>query len=223
MNWNKVIIALDVDLLSDVTRITKKFENKIKFYKIGLQLFTKHGKAAVEKVQKTGARVFLDLKFHDIPNTAAKASENATELGVFMFNVHAQGGLEMMRTAKQAAVKKARARGITPPKILGVTVLTSINSRILNKELNVPKTAENYVVHLARLAKKAGLDGVVSSAHEAKKIRKACGKDFLIVTPGIRFTKDTAHDQKRVATPEEAFANGADYIVMGRSLIEGMN
>ncbi len=222
LNWSKVILALDVDSLNDVSKITKKFENKIKFYKIGLQLFTKHGKAAVKKVHKTGANVFLDLKFHDIPNTVAKASENATELGVFMFNVHAQGGLEMMRAAKEISVQKARSLGIKPPKILGVTVLTSLNSAILKKELKINVVAEDYVLTLAKLAKKASLDGVVASAHEAKKIRKACGEKFLIVTPGIRFIKNAAHDQKRVATPQEAFDAGADYIVMGRSLLNGI-
>ena len=220
VSWNKVIFALDVDSLNDAAKLTKKFENKIKFYKIGLQLFTQCGKAAVEKVHMTGARVFLDLKFHDIPNTVAKASENATELGVFMFNVHAQGGLEMMRAAKEASLKKAKTLGIKPPKVLGVTLLTSLNESALKNELKVNKKMDDYVVMLAKLAKRAGLDGVVASAHEAKKIRKPCGKNFLIVTPGIRLDKGSAQDQKRVATPGEAFDAGADYIVMGRALLK---
>lgn len=220
VSWSKVIFALDVDSLKDVHRITKKFENKIKFYKIGLQLFTQSGKAAVEKVHQTGARVFLDLKFHDIPNTVAKAAENATELGVYMFNVHAQGGLEMMRAAKEASLKKAKTLGIKPPKVLGVTLLTSLNQSALKNELKVNRKTDDYVVMLAKLAQKAGLDGVVASVHEAKKIRKACGKNFLIVTPGIRLEIGNVHDQKRVATPREAFDAGADYIVMGRALLK---
>lgn len=220
VSWSKVIFALDVDSLKDVHRSTKKFENKIKFYKIGLQLFTQCGKAAVEKVHQTGARVFLDLKFHDIPNTVAKASENAAELGVFMFNVHALGGLDMMRAAKEASLKKAKTLGIKPPRVLGVTLLTSLNQASLKNELKVNRKTDDYVVTLAKLAQKAGLDGVVASAHEAKKIRKACGKNFLIVTPGIRLAQGIAQDQKRVATPREAFDAGADYIVMGRALLK---
>ncbi len=220
VSWNKVIFALDVDSLNDAAKITKNFENEIKFYKIGLQLFTRHGKTAVEKVHKTGAHVFLDLKFHDIPNTVAKAAENATELGVFMFNVHAQGGLEMMRAAKEASLKKAKTLGIKPPKVLGVTLLTSLNQSALKNELKVNKKTDDYVVMLTKLAQRAGLDGVVASAQEAKKIRKACGKNFLIVTPGIRLDKGSAQDQKRVATPGEAFGAGADYIVMGRALLK---
>lgn len=218
--WEKTIVALDVDSVHDAQRIMDKLGSKTKFFKIGLQLFTRCGRKSIDAVHKHNARVFLDLKFHDIPNTVAKASENVAHYNVAMFNVHALGGLDMMRAAKEASEKKAKELGITPPKLLGVTLLTSMNENNLQSELTISKKPQDYVMSLAKLAQKAGLDGVVASAWEAKKIRKACGRNFLIVTPGIRLEKGNVHDQKRVATPREALNAGADYIVMGRALLK---
>lgn len=180
----------------------KKLQGVVAFFKIGLQLFTREGPAVVAMVRRYGAEVFLDLKFHDIPNTVARACESAAQLGVSFLTLHTSGGKEMMAAA---AVQKKR------PKLLGVTVLTS--------EMGDAHT-EKRVVELARSAQEAGLDGVVCSGHEIAAVRRACGKDFLLVVPGIRPVGSTVGDQKRVMTPREALDAGADYLVMGRPILE---
>lgn len=185
--------------------------------KIGTQLFTAAGPAAVELARKRGWRVFLDLKFHDIPNTVAGAVREATRLGVFMLNVHASGGVVMMRDAAEAASKAAAEFGVSKPICLGVTVLTSLDRRALDVELGVPATVEAHVLHLARLAREAGLDGCVASPREIAPLRLALGPRWVIVTPGIR-PADRADDQVRTATPRAALAAGADYLVIGRPI-----
>ena len=185
--------------------------------KIGNQLFTAAGPTAVERALKRGARVFLDLKYHDIPNTVAGAVREATRLGVFMLNVHASGGVAMMRAASDAAAKAASDFAVTRPIVLGVTVLTSLDRRALLSEVGVAASVEGHVLRLAERAREAGLDGCVASPQEIGLLRRALGDHWKIVTPGIR-PADRGDDQRRVATPESAVRAGADYIVVGRPI-----
>ena len=204
MDKDKIIIALDVNTIKEAKRLLDILSPHVKIFKIGMELFYSCGTKAVELVKKYDREVFLDLKFHDIPNTVKNASKVATKLGVFMFNVHASGGSDMMKAAIGGAEEESERQGIDRPRILGVTVLTSIES------------SQDQVLNLARSAKESGIDGVVASPKEAKAIRKGLGKDFLIVTPGIRPEGSEKQDQKRTATPQEALQAGADYIVIGR-------
>ncbi len=185
--------------------------------KIGNQLFTAAGPAAIERAHKRGMRVFLDLKYHDIPNTVAGAVREATRLGVFMLNVHASGGVAMMRAAAEAATKAARDFAVTRPIVLGVTVLTSLDRKALSEELGVAASVESHVLRLAERAREAGLDGCVASPQEIGLLRRALGRSWTIVTPGIR-PADRGDDQKRVATPARAIRAGSDYLVVGRPI-----
>ena len=212
---DRIIVALDVNTLKEEERLLDVLSPHIRIFKIGIELFYSCGVKAVELVKKYDKEVFLDLKFHDIPNTVYAASKVAAKLGVFMFNVHASGGIDMMRKAVEGAEEESEKLGIARPNILGVTVLTSMDSEAL-KKTGLDKSPEEQVLNLARLAKEAGLDGVVASPEEIISIRKNIGKDFLIVTPGVRPEGSEALDQKRAAVPKEAFARGADYIVIGR-------
>jgi orotidine-5'-phosphate decarboxylase len=181
--------------------------------KVGSQLFTSEGPRAVEKLAGLGAGIFLDLKFHDIPNTVAGAVAAAADLpNVRMLTLHTTGGLEMMRAAREAVTGKKRR-----PALLGVTVLTSLDAPAL-KSIGISGSVASRAVALARLAKQAGLDGVVTSMHEAKAIRRACGSQFLIVIPGVRPRNGSVQDQSRVATPADAIRAGADYLVVGRPI-----
>jgi orotidine-5'-phosphate decarboxylase len=188
-------------------------------FKVGLELFTAFGQEAVQAVQKEGGHVFLDLKLHDIPNTVSRAAEEAVKLGVEMFNLHATGGLEMMRETADRCRKLAEKLGRPSPTILGVTILTSLDEENL-KEVGLVGPVQERVVHLAELAQKAGIDGVVASPQEIIPIRQRCGPRFIIVTPGIRpaFVEVSKDDQKRVMTAKEAINAGADYIVIGRPI-----
>lgn len=215
MMKDKIIIALDVNTLKEEERLLDILSPEAQIFKIGMELFYSCGSKALDLVKKYDKDIFLDLKFHDIPNTVYAASKAAVRFGVFMFNVHASGGIEMMKKAVEAAEEESEKLGISRPNILGVTVLTSIDKEAL-KRSGVNKSPEEQVLNLARLAKDAGLDGVVASPEEISAIRKTMGRDFLIVTPGVRPAGSDAGDQKRVATPKEAFERGADYIVIGR-------
>ena len=212
---DKVIIALDVNTLKEEEKLLDILSPYVQVFKVGMELFYSCGTKAIDLVKKYDKDVFLDLKFYDIPNTVYAASKAAVKFGAYMFNVHASGGLEMMKKAVEGAEEESEKLGISRPKILGVTVLTSIDSEAL-KKTGINKSPEEQVLNLARLAKDAGLDGVVASPEEISAIRKAMGKDFLIVTPGVRPEGSDSGDQKRVATPKEAFQRGADYIVIGR-------
>ena len=212
---DKIIVALDVNTLKEEERLLDILSPHVQVFKIGMELFYSCGLKAIELVKKYDRDIFLDLKFHDIPNTVYAASKAAVRFGVFMFNVHASGGIDMMQKAVEGAEEESEKLGISRPKILGVTVLTSMDSEAL-KKIGINKLPEEQVLNLARLTKDAGLDGVVASPEEISVIRKAIGKDFLIVTPGVRPEGSDAGDQKRVATPKEAFQRGADYIVIGR-------
>jgi orotidine-5'-phosphate decarboxylase len=185
--------------------------------KIGTQLFTAAGPAAVERAHKRGHRVFLDLKYHDIPNTVAGATREATRLGVFMLDVHASGGLAMMRAAAEAATKAAKDFAVARPIVLGVTVLTSLDRKALPHDLGVAGSVESHVLRLAERAREAGLDGCVASAREIGLLRGALGPRWVIVAPGIR-PAERGDDQARVATPRAAITAGADYLVVGRPI-----
>ncbi len=218
----RVIIALDVGSLDEAEKVVRATGERAVVYKIGSELFTRCGPSSVELLRKHGKEVFLDLKFHDIPNTVSRAVAAAAALGVKMLNVHAFGGAEMMRAAVEAA---RRAGGGEGPKVLAVTVLTSIDESILGEDIGCPagRGVEEQVVHLAKVAAGSGLDGVVASAKEVAVIRQSVGSEFLIVAPGIRPRWAAKGDQRRVTTPAEALRAGADYIVVGRPVTASEN
>ncbi len=221
MPWKeKLIIALDVSNPKEAIDIVDRLSDFSSVFKVGFELFVSAGPKIVDDIQKRGKKVFLDLKFHDIPNTVNRVAIAAARLGVYMFNVHASGGLDMMKGCAEAVSDICVKENIVKPKIIGVTVLTSIDDNILKNELFVSHGVKSQVRHLASLAKKAGLDGVVASPQEISMIKKHCGDDFLVVTPGIRPSWVAPDDQKRTATPKEALKNGADYIVMGRGILK---
>jgi len=214
----RLIVGLDVDAVGDAERAVARLGDAVRFYKIGKQLFVHAGPDVVRRVQAGGADVFLDLKFHDIPNTVAAAGVEAARLGVRIFNVHASGGLAMMERTVAEVDRVCRAERLRRPKIIAVTVLTSLEAADLRR-VGVAGTVEAQVVRLARLARRAGLDGVVASPREVGRIRRACGPDFLVVTPGVRPAGADVHDQKRVLTPGAAMAAGADYLVVSRPVL----
>ncbi|RNC67574.1 MAG: orotidine-5'-phosphate decarboxylase [Desulfuromonadales bacterium] len=212
---NKIIFALDSGEFAHVQYWAETLVGRVGMFKVGKQLFTACGPAAVRMIQKFGGEVFLDLKFHDIPNTVAMASVEAARLGVRLFNLHALGGYEMMARTREALDKEFS--GGERAKVLAVTILTSSTEETLRGVgINIP--VPDMVVKLAALAKKAGIDGVVASPLEVPLIREACGSDFLIVTPGVRPGFAALNDQKRVMTPVEAVTAGSDYLVIGRPI-----
>jgi orotidine-5'-phosphate decarboxylase len=213
----RLFVALDVDRLEDGEALLDRLAGAVGGCKIGSQLFTAAGPVAVERALKRGYRVFLDLKYHDIPNTVAGAVGAATRLGVFMLNVHAAGGAAMMRAAADAATKAAKEFALPRPIVLGVTVLTSLDRRALETEVGVSGTVEAHVLRLAERARAAGLDGCVASAREITPLRLGLGPRWVIVTPGIR-PAERADDQARTATPAAAVRAGADYLVVGRPI-----
>lgn len=215
---DKIIVALDVPTKKEALAIVDELGDKVGAYKIGMQLYNACGPEIIEEVTKRKGRIFLDLKFHDIPNTVASAARVAANLGVYMFNVHACGGSTMMKAAADALKEEAAKLGVERPLLIAVTVLTSMNEEELQGEVGISRSLNEQVAAMAKLAKDCGLDGVVASAKEIKLIREACGDDFLIVTPGIRPRDAAADDQKRVKTPGEAVADGADYLVIGRPI-----
>ncbi|MGH7775501.1 MAG: orotidine-5'-phosphate decarboxylase [Candidatus Binatia bacterium] len=215
----RLILALDVDDLERVKVVVQLLAREVGMFKVGKQLFTHAGPLAVKLIQELGGEVFLDLKFHDIPTTVAKAAVEATRLGVKMFNVHASGSLEMMRQTVREVRRVCRQENLKRPIMLAVTVLTSLSKSDLEK-VGVDGEVADQVVRLALLTQEAGMDGVVASPHEVAGIRQACGRRFIIVSPGIRPEKGKRNDQRRVMTPEEAVRAGVDYIVVGRPIME---
>ncbi len=213
----RVIFAMDVTHFSDAQRFVKLLKDRVGLFKVGKQLFTHAGPKVIDMIQQKGQKTFLDLKFHDIPNTIGKASQEATKLNVTMFNVHALGGYEMMRTAAEATRQTAKELGFRKPTLLAVTILTSMDSKAL-REVGINRPVAEQVKKLARLAQKSGLDGVVASPQEIHLIRRTCGTDFVIVTPGVRPAVSAKNDQKRVMTPRQAVEAGADYLVIGRPI-----
>jgi orotidine-5'-phosphate decarboxylase len=217
---DKLIVALDVATAGDARRLFDSLRDAAGMFKVGSQLFTAAGPDFVHEIVGAGARVFLDLKFHDIPNTVGAAAREAVRLGVSIFNVHAAGGCEMMRRASEATAEEAARLGVAKPSLIAVTVLTSIDARTLSEIGVEAETVEAHAKRLARLADSCGLDGVVASPHEIAPVREAVARaGFLIVTPGVRPASAAHDDQKRVITPAEAARAGADFIVVGRAIL----
>ena len=214
MDNRRVIVPLDFPDAAAALACAARLDPKLCRVKVGKELFVASGPAVVARLQERGFEVFLDLKFHDIPNTVAGACRAAARLGVWMMNVHASGGEAMMRAAREAIEAVAR-----PPLLIAVTVLTSLADEDLHR-IGFGGTAEEAVERLARLARACGLDGVVCSALEAPALRRAAGADFTLVTPGIRLPDSGSDDQARVVTPREAVALGADYLVIGRPITQ---
>jgi orotidine-5'-phosphate decarboxylase len=208
----KVIVAIDAQNQKDALHLAKRLQPDLCRLKVGKELFTACGPAIVEKLSALGFEVFLDLKYHDIPNTVAKACAAAAELGVWMLNVHALGGRRMLAAAREAVDKTAHR-----PLLIAVTVLTSLQQEDLT-ELGLREEPQVLALRLAALAREMGLDGVVCSAQEAEAMRRRFGAGFKLVTPGIRLPGDDAADQRRIMTPAEAVKLGADYVVIGRSI-----
>ncbi len=208
---DKLIIALDFSSEAEALNLAKETAPYAGVFKVGFELFISAGPSIISKLNSLGGRVFLDLKLHDIPNTVARAALSAAALKVNILNVHASGGFEMM---KKAALEMKKIKN--PPLLIAVTVLTSMDTKSLKKELHIGTTASVHAVQLAKLAKKAGLDGVVASGEEIIVVKKSCGPDFKVIVPGVRPSWSEKNDQKRVVTPREAVAKGADYIVVGR-------
>ncbi len=215
----KLILALDVADYAYAAELVDRFSPYIEIFKVGLELHTIAGSRIIKEIHKRGKKVFLDLKFHDIPNTVAKAGIAAARSGVFMFNVHASGGLDMMQICRDEVVNACLKENIEKPRIIAVTVLTSMSQDVLKHEIGIQHSLRTQVRHLAGLALKARLDGVVASAQEAALVRGHCGRGFLIVTPGIRPTWAAADDQHRMMTPKKALHEGSDYLVMGRAIL----
>lgn len=213
----RLIVALDVDTKEEAFRLIDALSPEVDVFKVGIAPFTDFGESLIDKLQQKGKKIFLDLKFHDIPNTVANATKAAARKNVFMLNFHCLGGKKMMEAAKKAAESSEKA-----PMLLGVTILTSTDEEEM-KEIGLSGAVQEKVLHLAEMCKAAGFDGVVASAKEAKNIKEKLGKDFKVVTPGIRPEWAAAGDQKRVLTPSRALSEGADYIVVGRPIIHADN
>ncbi len=219
---DRLIVALDVSTMDAMKSIVSSLGDSVSFYKVGMELFYAEGDQTVRYLQDQGKHVFLDLKLHDIPNTVAHGVSSLTRLGANLITIHGQGGPIMMKAAAQAARESAEQLGIERPKLLAITVLTSFDDEAWTS-IGGQLPISNQVIRLAKLAKESGMDGVVCSALEAKMIREACGPDFLIVTPGIRPSFAATNDQKRIATPASALADGASRLVIGRPITQAAN
>ncbi len=234
MSKEKIIVALDVETAEEAREIIADLRGEVGAFKIGLQLLMSAGASFVRETVESGIKLFLDVKFHDIPNTVAKASIEVARLGVWMFNVHALGGAKMMRKTVENVRETCAKENLSQPKIIGITVLTSSIEETL-REVGIEKETNEQVLNLAQLTAKCGLDGVVASPLEVSQIRQSVkNEDFLIVTPGIRSSKfkvqssksktdnqiETYEDQKRVMSAAEAIAAGADFLVIGRPILQ---
>lgn len=219
----RLVLALDVEKIEEAKALVDMLSPYIGTFKVGLQMFCGYGLEIINYIKEKNSNFFMDIKLHDIPNTVEKASYNIVKNGATFFNVHATGGVEMMKAAKKGADKAAEELGINPPLILAVTVLTSISDDILKNELDNKSTTKDFVVKLAKNTHLAGLDGVVASANELTYIKEELGNNFKVLTPGIRPVWSLKDDQKRIATPSGAIKNGADYIVLGRAITKAEN
>ncbi|HVM94941.1 MAG TPA: orotidine-5'-phosphate decarboxylase, partial [Candidatus Acidoferrales bacterium] len=216
---SRLIVALDVDSTDEALKIVDLLKNEVGMFKVGKALFMHAGLQVVKAIRDRGGEVFLDLKFHDLPRTVAKAAVEATRLGVRMLDLHASGSHEMMHRTIVEVTKVCRTESLRRPKMLAVTVLTSLDSSDLGR-VGISGAIGDQVVRLARLAKEAGMDGVVTSPLEIAPIREACGRGFLIVSPGVRVRNAARDEQRRMLTPEAAIQAGADYLVVGRPVVE---
>ncbi|WP_312027541.1 orotidine-5'-phosphate decarboxylase [Brevibacillus brevis] len=213
----RMIVALDFSTLDEVKKCIEPLQGHIRYVKVGMELAYAEGPAIVSFLKDKGFNVFLDLKVHDIPNTAKGAMRSLARLGADMVNVHAAGGVAMMAAAREG-LEQGTAAGAARPLLIGVTMLTSTGLQTMNQELAIPGAVEDVVVHYARMTKQAGLDGVVASPLEVPMIKKAAGDAFVTVTPGIRPLGADQGDQTRITTPEQAFRLGSDYLVIGRAI-----
>lgn len=219
--YERIILALDVDTEQQALDLVEKLAPHVGAFKVGMQLFNSAGPGIVGKINDLGGKVFADLKFHDIPNTVGAAGRVMTRLNVFMFNVHAAGGKEMLQTVVKEVQNEASRLNRKPPLVIAVTVLTSIAQEQLAQELLIPDLkVEDVVVRWAQMAEQTGIDGVVCSPKEINAIRSACQPEFKIITPGIRPAWSEANDQKRITTPRAALDMGADYMVIGRPITQ---
>ena len=214
-----VIIALDFPTLEDTLSFLEKFGEEKLFVKVGMELYLQNGPVVIEKIKELGHKIFLDLKLHDIPNTVYGATKGLAKFKVDILTVHASGGYEMLKAAKRGMVEG----GSVDTNVIAITQLTSTSEEAMKEEQLIAVSLEESVINYAKLAKRAGLDGVVSSVWEARLIRENCGDDFLKVTPGIRLETDEVGDQKRVATPTVANEEGSTHIVVGRSITKSEN
>ena len=219
----KICLALDVESLYKAKKLVAELTPYVGTFKIGLQLYCAYGNEIINYIKEKNGNFFLDVKLMDIPNTVKYASESIVMRGANFFNVHCLGGVEMMRGAIKGAREAAKRLGKKPPTILGVTMLTSISQDVMKDELEIDKNVSDYAIHLAMLAKIAGLDGVVASPIELTRIKETCGDDFKVLCPGIRPSWSVSDDQKRIATPSETIKNGADFIVLGRAITKAEN
>ncbi len=216
----KIIVALDVDNEEDAYELVRHLSPPINYFKVGLKLFVSCGPRILTGLKKFGVRIFLDLKFHDIPNTVASTAEAVVRHGVDMFNIHLSGGRDMIVRTVEAVENVSHKLGVSPPLIVGVTVLTSFSEKMLREEAGVERNLEQHVIHLAQMARESGLNGIVASPREASMIRQNIGNDFVVVTPGVRPLWAVSGDQQRILTPRRAIEDGADYLVIGRPIIE---
>ena len=214
----EVIIALDFPTLEKTLEFLDKFKEEKLFVKVGMELYLQNGPIVIDEIKKRGHKIFLDLKLHDIPNTVYSAAKGLAKFNIDILTVHAAGGSEMLKGAKRAMIEA----GVNT-KVIAITQLTSTSEEDMRKEQNIQTSIEESVLNYARLAKESGVDGVVSSVLETKKIREQNGEDFIIINPGIRLAEDSKGDQKRVATPIDANRDGASYIVVGRSITGNAN
>jgi len=219
----KIVLALDVSTIDEAKELINELKDYVGIFKVGLQFYTGNGDELFKLMNEMNLKYFLDVKLMDIPNTVAKASDNIIRKGADFFNIHALGGKEMMAKSVESANAAARELGRENPTVLAVTVLTSISNEKLNDELGINDNVNDYALKLARLAKEAGVTGVVASVFEARRIKEACGKDFKVLCPGIRPQWSAKDDQQRLATPALAIQEGADYLVIGRAVTNAPN
>ena len=221
----RLILALDGADKDYLSRLVRQLQGEVFCYKIGCWGFTAWGPEFVRFIRSRGAQVFLDLKYHDIPHSVAGAVTEAARLGVYFLTMHSLGGVRMMSEAAKTASRFCRQQGLRKPKLLAITILTSLEQQALRSELGIDAPLEQQVLHLAKRAQEAGMDGVVASAREASTLRRQCGEDFLLVTPGVRPAAGSApaDDQQRVFTPQQAIEAGADYLVIGRPITRAQN
>ncbi len=219
----RLVLALDVDSDTEALGIVAELKDSVGVFKVGHQLFTAYGPDIVRRIIGMGGSVFLDLKYHDIPTTVARASAEAVKLGVSIFNVHSLGGLDMMKAAAESAKETADKHNLPVPTVLAVTILTSMDEISMRKELKITRSLQREVAHLARLARRAGMHGVVASPQEIKMLRRAVRGTFVILTPGVRPAWADKDDQMRIMTPGAAVKAGADYIVVGRPVLKALD
>ena len=219
---DKLIVALDFHNFDDVKKIVNDLGDSVNFYKVGMELFYSVGTDVVNWLKNNDKKIFLDLKLHDIPNTVANGLCSLMNLNVDILNIHASGGFTMMKTASERLKEFAENNNLVRPKLIAITVLTSINQEDW-EGLGFHSQMKSQAIRLAKLTQKAELDGIVASPQEAKSIREACGENFLIVTPGIRPAGAAINDQSRISTPAQAIKNGASHLVVGRPIIAADN